>query len=73
MADIAPLLASLAGAIGVADMIPTSATPSVEPLVRRHMAHLWGALASLVGFSRRADGASRSLIMAATAASSRPT
>jgi hypothetical protein len=69
MADMVPLLGVLAGAIGVADTIPY-----VRDILRgRTRPHrgtwlIWGTLAVVVVLSQRADGASWSLIMAATQA-----
>jgi hypothetical protein len=69
MTEIAPLLGVLAGVIGVADMIPY-VRDTLRGTTRPHRGTwlIWGALAIVVFFSQLADGASWSLIMAATAA-----
>jgi hypothetical protein len=69
MTELAPLLGVLAGAIGVADMIPY-VRDTLRGTTRPHRGTwlIWGALAIVVCFSQAADGASWSLIMAATGA-----
>ena len=69
MTGIAPVLGVVAGVIGVADMIPY-VRDTLRGSTRPHRGTwlIWGALAVVVCFSQRADGASWSLIMAATGA-----
>lgn len=69
MTEVAPLLGVLAGAIGVADMIPY-VRDTLRGTTRPHRGTwlIWGALAIVVCFSQRADGASWSLIMVAAGA-----
>jgi hypothetical protein len=69
MTDLAPLLGVLAGAIGVADTIPY-VRDILRGSTRPHRGTwlIWGTLATVVVFSQYADGASWSLIMAATQA-----
>jgi hypothetical protein len=64
-------LPGLAGAIGVADMIPY-VRDTLRGTTRPHRGTwlVWGALAIVVCFSQHADGASWSLIMAAIGRSS---
>ena len=69
MTEIGPVLGVLAGAIGVADMIPY-VRDTLRGTTRPHRGTwlIWGALAVVVSLSQYADGASWSLIMAATGA-----
>ena len=69
MPDIVPLLGVLAGVIGVADTIPY-VRDILRGSTRPHRGTwlIWGTLAVVVVLSQRADGASWSLIMAATQA-----
>jgi hypothetical protein len=69
MFEIAPFLGLLAGAIGVADTIPY-VRDIVRGTTRPHRGTwlIWSALAFVVVLSQRADGASWSLVMAATQA-----
>ncbi len=69
MTDIAPVLGVMAGAIGVADTIPY-VRDILRGSTRPHRGtwFIWGVLAVVVCLSQRADGASWSLIMAATQA-----
>jgi hypothetical protein len=69
MTEIAPVLGVLAGAVGVADMIPY-VRDTLRGTTRPHRGTwlIWAALAIVVSFSQAADGASWSLIMAVTGA-----
>jgi hypothetical protein len=67
MTEVAPILGVLAGAIGVADMVPY-VRDILRGTTRPHRGTwlIWGVLAFVVYLSQRADGASWSLIMAGT-------
>lgn len=69
MTEIAPLLGVLAGAIAVADTIPY-VRDTLRGTTRPHRGTwlIWGTLAIVVTLSQYSDGASWSLIMAATQA-----
>jgi hypothetical protein len=69
MSDIVPILGVLAALIGVADTIPY-VRDTLRGVTRpqRGTWLIWGVLAIVVCWSQRADGASWSLIMAATQA-----
>jgi hypothetical protein len=69
MSDVAPVLGILAGVIGIADTLPY-VRDTLRGATRPHRGTwlIWGGLAILVCLSQRADGASWSLIMAATQA-----
>jgi hypothetical protein len=69
MTAVVPVLGILAGLIGVADTIPY-VRDIIRGSTRPHRGTwlIWGVLAIVVCLSQRADGASWSLIMAATQA-----
>jgi hypothetical protein len=69
MTDLAPLLGVLAALVGIADTIPyirDTLRGSTRP--HRGTWMIWSSLAVVVCLSQRADGASWSLLMAATQA-----
>ena len=65
MTYIAPVLGLLAGVVGIADTIPY-VRDTVRGSTRPHRGTwlIWSVLAMVVCLSQRADGASRSLIIA---------
>jgi hypothetical protein len=67
MIEIVPILGVLAGAIGVADTLPY-VRDILRGSTRPHRGTwlIWSALTIVVCLSQRADGASWSLVMAAT-------
>jgi hypothetical protein len=69
MTDLAPFLGLLAGIVGVADTIPY-VRDVLRGTTRPHRGTwlIWGTLAVVAVLSQRADGASWSLVMAATQA-----
>jgi hypothetical protein len=69
MTELAPVLGVLAGAVGVADTVPY-VRDILRGTTRPHRGTwlIWGVLAIVVCLSQRSDGASWSLIMAATQA-----
>jgi hypothetical protein len=69
MTEIVPVLGVLAGVIGVADTIPY-VRDTLRGSTRPHRGTwlIWGVLAVVVCLSQRADGASWSLILAASQA-----
>jgi hypothetical protein len=69
MTEIVPVLGVLAGVIGVADTIPY-VRDTLRGSTRPHRGTwlIWGVLAIVVCLSQRADGASWSLILAASQA-----
>ena len=69
MTELAPFLGLLAGIVGVADTIPY-VRDILRGTTRPHRGTwlIWGALAVVAVLSQRADGASWSLVMAATQA-----
>jgi hypothetical protein len=69
MTDVAPMLGVLAALVGIADTIPyirDTLRGSTQP--HRGTWLIWSSLAVVVCLSQRADGASWSLLMAATQA-----
>jgi hypothetical protein len=69
MTELAPVLGVLAGAVGIADTVPY-VRDILRGSTRPHRGTwlIWGVLAIVVCLSQRSDGASWSLIMAATQA-----
>jgi hypothetical protein len=69
MAELAPILGVLGGAVGVVDTVPY-VRDTVRGTTRPHRGTwlIWGVLAILVSLSQRADGASWSLVLTVTQA-----